>query len=917
MNRNWIKDGVAVLLIVLSLLVVTDQVHAQTAEEQSRSISNWKTALVGTEFSETDTDLMPIIDAQEQSYKNDIESKLSTDPSSGYLFSDIGSTWNTAQMSTMAVRIKAMAFLYQTNNSVYYKDNDLKQKIEYSLKWFYDNVYNENTTYSELQWYDYRIGVPLNLVDALALMKGEISDSVLQNSINSIDYFEPDDSKDTSFSSGANRMDQAFVVAMLGVISGEQKQIDLATQVLQYSFNTVTPGVLASNDGFYKDGTFIQHRHTPYTSGYGATYLSRSAELFKLFAGTSQLAQFKTLKSMYTYLDTTYLPVLYKNEVLDMTRGRGISLQSVANEDVANAMLYDMYTISQKNGDSAYRGRYNKILKSSIIASSSKADFYKKLPLPVAQTFKSIVLNTNISGNPVEMTPQNIMMASGSQMIDRRAKYTASISMFSKEISSFEYISGANKFGFYTGTGALSLYNGDESLKGNYYPTLDDTKNPDGTSGQNYMTSLPGTTTDHKIGELINTDTGLNSPASYPNTESWSGGVSDGQNGSASLDYSMEKVTGSSLKAQKSWFFLDDRIVALGTGITSSENLDTETIVENRQLINNKTNALNVTGQTLLDGQDKTITDARWANLKGATASQNIGYVFFNPTTVNAFQKEKSGNWNALNTHNKSLNVTADYAGISIPHGKNPEDASYSYMIIPGLSEAETEDYYNHSFMNTGIIVNDPRVQGVADKVNNLFMLNYFKSGSLTYESDEINFYMSAATPGSIMFRKSAADNTKTVTISDPTKEQDKIEFSIDKVAGDVLQSNSDGVTVVDTGDNWKVSADTSAHMGESFNATFTNPNTAKLLAAPKSSISTSGSVAVQKPLDESTATVRISDSSRTKDTVEWEMPKTSKLELDTQSLPSNVRVEELGEAWHFYVDTSEHTGETFTINFK
>ncbi|WP_036064562.1 hypothetical protein [Listeria fleischmannii] len=375
----------AILFTVCVLFGAIDIAHAQTPEEQERSINNWKTALIGTSFPETDTQLMGLVTAQEQNYENTIKNRINTDSEKGYLFSDIGTTWTSAQMSTMAVRIKQMAILYYTPNSKYSKGDeeknleksDLKQNIIYALDWFYKNAYNENTEYSEDSWYDFRIGVPLNLVDALTLMKEEIPAETFQNSINSIAHFEPNKASDSTFASGANRMDQAFSIAMLGVLSGEQEKIDLAVESLQYAFNPVTPGALASNDGFYKDGTFIQHRHTPYTSGYGGTYLARSAELFKLFSGTSQLGQFKALKNMYTYLDTTYLPVLYKNEVLDMTRGRGISLQNVSNEDVANNILYNMYTISQKNGDASYRSRFNTILKSSIIKDSSNASSIK------------------------------------------------------------------------------------------------------------------------------------------------------------------------------------------------------------------------------------------------------------------------------------------------------------------------------------------------------------------------------------------------------------------------------------------------------------------------------------------------------------------------------------------------------------
>lgn len=63
------------------------------------------------------------------------------------------------------------------------------------------------------------------------------------------------------------------------------------------------------------------------------------------------------------------------------------------------------------------------------------------------------------------------------------------------------------------------------------------------------MTSLAGTTTDHKTKPIVADN------LKYFNTQAWSGGVSDQQNGSATMHYSMKNVTGSSLEARKSWFF--------------------------------------------------------------------------------------------------------------------------------------------------------------------------------------------------------------------------------------------------------------------------------------------------------------------------------------------------------------------------
>ncbi len=42
----------------------------------------------------------------------------------------------------------------------------------------------------------------------------------------------------------------------------------------------------------------------------------------ELFSGTDRLTNVQGIKKLYTYIETTYLPVMKQGEVFDMTRGR-------------------------------------------------------------------------------------------------------------------------------------------------------------------------------------------------------------------------------------------------------------------------------------------------------------------------------------------------------------------------------------------------------------------------------------------------------------------------------------------------------------------------------------------------------------------------------------------------------------------
>lgn len=780
------KYLVALLLSFLLVIISLDNVSAQTAVERNTSINNWKTALTGKAFPKSNTALKLTLAEKERDLQQNVLSRLNTNPSKNYLFSNITS-WktNSTQLTITALNIEKMATLYQTPNSVYYHNPAMKKNILYALNWFYTKAYNERTVDTYGNWYDMQIATPGSLVNTLTLMKADLTNTQLQTYLKGVNKANPAKvATDRYLGTGANRVNKAFVIIMSGVLGNNQSKITLGNDILKRVYMPVTSG-----DGFYEDGTFIQHTNTPYTTGYGADVLARSADFYQIFSGTSTLGTFRSLPMMFKYLDTTYSPVLYKNEPLDMTRGRGVTLKAVTSEQIGNNLLYDMFTVSQKNGNLAYRKKYAILTKSSIVHASLRTDFYKSLTLAQAQSFQSLLQNRSISGVYPSRT-QNKMMSYASQMVDTKPNYVAGISMFSKKVSAFESITGANKLGFYTGTGALYLYNGDNAFKGEYYGTVD-------------MTSLAGTTTDHKT-RPITVDN-----AKYLNPQAWSGGVSDGTNGAATMHYNMKNVTGSSLEARKSWFFLNNRIVALGAGITSKENLNTETIVENRQLSNTAYNTFTVNGQALNLGQTKTIGNTKWAHLKGITLAQNIGYVFPTATTTTVYKKTRTGNWNTLNTRNRSALTSSNYFGITISHGKKPTNKSYSYIILPGRNQRATEAYSKK--IDIEIRANNLNQQAVFDKTQNLWIGTFRNPGT-------VNGYV-GQTRGAMMVRKTST--TEKVTLSDPTMEQKSIVFLVPKLTGHKLKSKSAEATVTTYGKNWRIQVNTSAKNGKSFAVLF------------------------------------------------------------------------------------------------
>ncbi|WP_279450818.1 hypothetical protein [Aeromonas hydrophila] len=130
-------------------------------------------------------------------------------------------------------------------------------------------------------WWDWEIGIPKTLNDLVTLIYPYVSHSQLTQYTAASRYFSPlPDRNGVSPGAGAssnpvnreatggNRTDMVQIVLLRGLISEREDEIKNALAALPQVLETVT-----SNDGFYSDGSFIQHKDIPYTGTYGNVLL--------------------------------------------------------------------------------------------------------------------------------------------------------------------------------------------------------------------------------------------------------------------------------------------------------------------------------------------------------------------------------------------------------------------------------------------------------------------------------------------------------------------------------------------------------------------------------------------------------------------------------------------------------------------
>lgn len=529
------------------------------------------------------------------------------------------SSWNNVWAFE---ELRTMALAYNLEGSPLYHNSALRDDIISSIDWMYANKYNENTPEYD-NWFHWEISGPQAINDLLVLMYSDLTSAQIDNYMRAIDYYvpypahkgTPDNPGDIQ--TGANLTDRVMVVALRGVIGKNSTKVAQARDALSPVFEYVT-----SDDGFYEDGSFIQHGYIAYIGGYGASLIKSLSNGLNLLDGTSFQVTDPNLNHVWEWIPNSYEPFIYNGAMMDMVKGRSFGTEDHVTGRATIVSLIRLLDVMP--ADEALSAK--KMIKEWVLSDTTFDNYYATTEFSIAEIVK---LKEILNDSSIERRGELIMskiFPSMANAVHLRPGFGFSVSMFSNTISAFENGNGQNLDGWYTGTGMTYLYNNDLTQYTNIGKTID-------------MYRLPGTTTDGTKGVLQGWK-------KYPNPQKWVGGSTVNELfSSVGMDFSMSENTGSSLRGKKSWFMFGDKIVALGSGITSTNDQPVETIVENRQLNSSGNNALTINGAVYQEAPDwsTTFTGVDWAHLQGNVPGSDIGYYFPTSSDLYGLREKKEG----------------------------------------------------------------------------------------------------------------------------------------------------------------------------------------------------------------------------------------------------------------------------------
>jgi hyaluronate lyase len=689
--------------VLLYVYALTATFSALCADEYDSLRTRWLETIVGPATFTIDSAITPKLELLATDVVSNGEYRdtggigywdtLNTSPST-YLWSDLAtSASDSAHITASYSRLKRMAAAYTTYGCVLKGNTALLNDIITGLEWLYANRYNENKTFYD-NWWDWEIGTPKALNDIMVMLYPHLTTAQRAKYLAAINHFTPTPQTTGAANpmTGANLMWKCQVVGLSGILEKNTTKIAAGRDGVSPLFIYVTSG-----DGFYVDGSFIQHGKHPYNGGYGMALITQLLDFLYLFEGSTWEVSDPNQENVFTWLYSSFEPFIYKGELMDMVRGRNISRYDAPSHESARSLIGAFVRATQTASTSDiwyFKSVIKYWLQSDTVFSG---DIYALLSIDSTILAQAIVGDTNVvSRGEIHGHFSYPGMARSLQL---GTGWGAGLAMHSTRIASFERVNSENLKGWYTGTGMLYIYNADLlQFSENYWPTVNAYR-------------LPGTTI----------EAGYAAPVQFSNA-SFVGGVAsfDYAAGVAAMDISPQ---GRTLRGKKAWFFFDDEIVCLGSGITASGNSTLETVVENRRLTSAGSNTFLINGTARLltlqtmPGTPGTITGASYAHLSGNVASSDIGYYFPGGVTLKGMRETRSGSWHDINqgplrTGNTTV-YECNYATLWFDHGVNPTAASYAYALLPNMTSAAVASYA--SAPEFSVLENSTQAQAVLE----------------------------------------------------------------------------------------------------------------------------------------------------------------------------------------------------------
>lgn len=702
-------------------------------------------------------------------------------------------------------KVLSMCKAYAAEGGALYQNQDMLKDITNILDFLCGSCYTAKSQTDN--WWTWEIGIPKDLIPALILIYDGLTEEQVMAYTEILYFFQPDPFHEGVINTasthgqgyreaqGANIIDCSTTAVGLGALREDNELVYLGmlassqTFVIQNVEDSAQIAANGYNSGFYPDGSYLDHIKVPYLGAYGIEFMKGGAKIPSLLAGTPWKYPEQVQDNLESYIVEGFGNGMYQGMMLDCLKGRSVSRPASSNQAAGREAMMIILQIVDSFSQEAKETTLS-ALKAWLEEDEGFIDSLVGAEnMAIKKKAKEILEDTSIQSNVAPIHKSYPLM---DRAVHRTEDYLFALSMYSERIQNTEIMNDENRFGWHQNNGMTYIYDEDKQYTENYWNTVNPLR-------------LPGTTVvPVNIGTGKPDGSGFAQGGDFCSKESWVGGTSIGNYGVSGMSFSGETqgIAGDApvsyapdLKGKKSWFMFDDEIVCLGAGITNKNmELPVETTIENKKLRKDGSNQLLVNGEKTelpvkeanvkelvertADVSGTSFEQVNWAHLEG---NQSVGTGYYFPeenTEIQVRRGQTTGSWKDVGTFEGES--TENYLEMWVDHGQNPENASYSYVLLPETSAEETENYAQAPKVT--ILENSSEVQAVRHETLKITGINFWQEQGGSVDG------ITSDKAASVMLQETEQGTVK-VSVSDPTmKNKGNIQLTFEEEIADSIQ---------------------------------------------------------------------------------------------------------------------------------
>ncbi|SIN88728.1 polysaccharide lyase 8 family protein [Agromyces cerinus] len=586
--------------------------------------------------------------------------------------------------------LESLAIAWATPGSKHEASAAVLGTITQGLDHMHTAIYHPQTEWWG-NWWSWLIGATKPLSNIMAILHDELEQSAIDAYCAAIDHFLPNRDPRMQIhptgpkeSDGANRVDICQAIIVRSIVQPDPELLGAAVAALSPTWQYVTEG-----NGFFEDGSFIQHSTIGYTGTYGLVLLGGLAKLFALVSGSSYDITEPSRSNITGVIDGSFAPFMFNGQMMDAVRGRAVSRYAERSIDNGDELIEATLRLAQA-ADPATAEHWRGLCRQWIEGNS--ASEITTTTNIVRRALVTDLMSSDVAAAPDATGPR--FYPAMDRLVHRAedGSWAMCIAMCSNRIAWHEGTEAENFEGVKTSQGMTYLY-----------LATDDTHYDDHFWATSDLAAPAGTTVDlTPLDWNPEGQWGEQTPANE-----WTGGVAF--DGTAVAAMHLVAPGGTGLTARKAWFVLPDMVVALGSDVSTQSEAEVRTVVEHRNLGD-------TTRRLLVDGvpvAEESVFDApRWAHLDGVG-----GYLFLDRSPIVAGLAEREGTWRRNNTNAAAGTGEVrrrQYATLAYTHGVGAAaaGAGYAYAMLPGADQAHTASRARRPGVT--VLRNDADVQAIS-----------------------------------------------------------------------------------------------------------------------------------------------------------------------------------------------------------